>query len=466
MSGKCLRMAMVVVVFLAWTATEAGAAEPIAARDFEDENWGDGLIDLRPVDLTRTDLVSNGFAGGGLEVGIPMGGFRGFGPFDRLEPLPDEAWYRYHVRLLDWNSASLGKLPGLSGIYSSSGRGCIPSTEASPGWSARGMFGVAGTLGAQPGQVPIGTYLYHLDQAGTCGDELWWDHAYLDPGRWQCVEGHVRMNTPGANDGLFEGWLDGKLGLSKTGLAFRRATEPQIGIRQMWLDIYFGGSYPTPNDLSLAIDQVEVSTTGRVGCLDPFTDDNTSLHVKALTELHARGLLFGCGYRLVCPERKMTRGEVAAMFARVLRLPIASKDYFADDQGHLFENAANKLAEAGITVGCLPNAYCPDRDLTRAEFATMTVRALGLAAAGPDVFGDDTGHWAESAINTFAYYGFTEGCGTNRFCPNRTLTREEAASFFLRVADSLQRLGQASVSPPPSWPPPGEAPAVPAEEQD
>lgn len=466
MSRKCLDIAVLLAVLVTGVALRADAAEPAAAREFEDDNWSDGLIDLRPVDLARTGLVSYGFAGNALQVEIPEGGFRGFGPFDRMDPSPDEAWYRYHVRLLDWSSASLGKLPGLSGIYSSSGRGCIPSTEASPGWSARGMFGVAGSLGAAPGQVPIGTYLYHLDQAGTCGDELWWDHAYLDPGRWQCVEGHVRMNTPGSNDGSFEGWLDGRLGLSVSGLAFRRATEPQIGIRQMWLNVYFGGSYPTPNDLSLLIDQVEVSTEGRIGCLDPFTDDNESLHVKALTELHARGLLFGCGYRIVCPERKMTRGEVAALFARVLRLPPADRDYFMDDNGHLFENADNKLAAAGITVGCLPSEYCPDRDLTRAEFATMTVRALGLAAIGPDAFDDDNGHWAESAINTFAYYGLTQGCGTNRFCPNRTLTREEAASFFLRVADSLQQLGQAAVAPPPSWPPPGNPPPMPPDEQD
>jgi hypothetical protein len=60
----------------------------------------------------------------------------------------------------------------------------------------------------------------------------------------------------------------------------------------------------------------------------------------------------------------------------------------------------------------------------------------------------------------------TEGCGGGRFCPQRTLSREEAASFFLRVADRLRALSPASVEPPPAWPPEGEPPPIPPEERD
>jgi hypothetical protein len=465
-----MRLRIVITLILAFVMAQGvypAAADPVAVRDFEDETWTDGLVDVRTTDLSRTDLVTSGFAGNALTVIIPEGAFRGLGPFDRLPlPVPNEAWYRYHIRLTSWNSADTGKLPGLSGSYSSSAKGCIPSTPDEPGWSARGMFGVPGTNGAPSGNVPIGTYLYHLDQVGACGDELFWPGAHLEPGRWQCIEGHVELNTPGANDGLVEGWLDGTKRFTRTGLAFRRTEEPAIGIREMWLNVYFGGSWPTPNPLSLTIDQVVVSTEGRVGCLDPFTDDNNSLHKKAFTELHARGLLYGCGYRLACPQRLMTRGEVAALFARVLGLPPATKNYFNDDDGHLFEGAINKVAAAGITVGCGAGGFCPDRDLTRAEFATMTVRAMDLSAADGDAFTDDDGHWAESAINTFADAKLTEGCGSNRFCPNRVLSREEAASFFLRVADRLEPLHPASVEPPPSWPPPGDPPPIPPGERD
>ena len=453
-------------------ALEAAAEGPAAERDFDDDAWSDGLVDLRSLDLSRTDLAAHGFVERGLRVRIPEGGFRGFGPFDRLPlPEPEEAWYRYHVRLLDWNSASSGKLPGLSGLYSKSARGCIPSEPGSPGWSARGLFGAAGSQGAPPGHVPIGTYLYHLDQPGDCGESFYWPGADLEPGRWQCVEGHVRLNTPGVNDGSITGWLDGAQVFSRAGLAFRRADETGIGIREMWLNIYFGGSHPTPNPLSLLIDQVEVSTEGRVGCLDPFTDDNANIHVSSLTELHALGFLYGCGYREVCPDRKLSRGEIAAFFARILALPAATQDHFTDDTGSPFEDVINRLAESGITKGCDPplnDMYCPDQGVSRAAFAAMTVRALGLPRTAPDAFSDDEGHWAESNINAFAEAGITKGCGSDRFCPDDIVTRAEAASFFVRMIRQypLQALGLASVEPPPDWPPAGDPPLIPPEERD
>lgn len=442
-------------------------AEPVATRDFDSADWAKGLVDYRALDTQRAKITSAGFAGSGLDVDIPAGGFRGFGPFDRLPlPSPEEAWYRYEIRLRSWNAAFNGKLPGLSGVYSGSAKGCVPSTEAAPGWSARGLFGVPGTEGAPPGNVPIGTYLYHVGQTNTCGDHLYWPGASLRPGRWQCVEGHVKLNTPGQSNGLVEGWLDGTKRFTMSGLVFRRQTEPSIGIREMWLNVYFGGDWPTPVPLDLTIDQVVVSTEGRVGCLDPFTDDNQSLHKKALTELHARGLLYGCGYRLACPTRLLTRGEMAALFARVLKLPDANRNYFNDDSGNIFEGAINRIAAAGLTVGCGPGVYCPDQYMTRAEFATMSVRALKLPASGGNAFNDDKGHWAESAINTFAANGLTSGCGTKRFCPNRNLSREEAASFFLRIADRLGGMGLQSLEPPPDYPPPGDPPPIPPEERD
>lgn len=444
----------------------AVSAQEIVERPFDDDTWPDGLVDLRGLDSTRTALVAHAFAGGGLSVHIPSGGYRGFGPLDRLDPAPNEVWYRYHVRLTDWNAASTGKLPGLAGIYSSSARGCIPSSESSPGWSARGLFGVPGTNGAPSGRVPIGTYLYHVDQEGSCGDALWWPGASLEQGRWHCVEGHVRMNTPGVNNGVFTGWLDGAQRYSRNDVEFRRASETGVGIRHMWHNVYFGGSWPTPNPLSLVYDEVVVSTGGRVGCMAPFNDVGQTVHANALTDLHARGLLYGCAYRTACPSRQLTRGEAAALFSRILQLPASTTDYFPDDTGHLFEGAVNRLAAAGITVGCTPTSFCADDKLTRAQFATMLVRARGLNGDVPDAFGDDDGYWAENAINQLAATGLTEGCGSDRFCPHRILPRDEAATFFLRALKRLEPLSLSTVEPPPDYPPPGDPPSIPPEERD
>ncbi len=473
-----------VIAFTLLTSLPA-LGETVATRPFEDEIWNEdpskveevaeelGLVDLRSLDLSRTRLTS-GYAGRGLHVRIPTDGFRGFGPFDRLAPFelpdqaPEEVWYRYHVRLVSWNAASTGKLPGLAGIYGSSARGCIPSTETNPGWSARGLFGAPGTQGAPSGRVPIGTYLYHVDQAGDCGDSLWWN-ASLEQGRWHCVEGRVRMNTPGQNDGLLRGWLDGDQKLSRSDIQYRSTDQIGVAVRHMWHNVYFGGRWPTPNPLSLEYDEVVVSTSGRVGCLPAFTDIGETMHTNSIRELHALGYLYGCDYRKACPTRLLTRGEAAALVSRILRLPPPSKDYFNDDQGSTFENVINRLAESGIAKGCDPplnSQFCPDRTMTRAEFAAMLTRGLGLPGPAPDAFADDDGHWGEDDINRFAAAGITKGCGSDRFCPDRPLPRAEAAAFFHRSLGFLEPLQPASVQQSPDWPPEGEPPPIPSQEQD
>ena len=422
------------------------------------------LVDVRGLDVTRTRQV-RGFLGQGLEVTIPVDGYRGFGPYARLPAVADEAWFRYLVYLDGFRPLGTGKLPGLAHASGrTTAKGCKPSTETEPGWSARIMFAADGSHGAAPGEVPIGYYLYHLGQAGACGDEVLFGLA-LTQRRWTCIEGRVRMNTPGANDGRVDAWVDGRHVFGRGHLAFRRSGEAHIGVREMWNNVYFGGSYPTPTPLRLVVDEIAVSTSGRVGCIDPFLDDNHSIHEGDITELHARRLLFGCAPRRVCPDDRLTRAEFAAMLHRLIRPP-AGPDAFVDDNGHWAEPVLNALAGVGIIRGCNPpdnTRVCPDVAMTRAEVAAAVRRALALPA-GPDAFTDDDGHWAEADINAVAAAGITRGCGPSSYCPNRTMRRGEAATFLLRI-DQLRRTlqPQAPLAP---WTPSGPPPPVPADEQE
>lgn len=44
-------------------------------------------------------------------------------------------------------------------------------------------------------------------------------------GEWHCVEGHVRLNTPGSSDGVFEFWIDGELQAERNDLNWRGSYE-------------------------------------------------------------------------------------------------------------------------------------------------------------------------------------------------------------------------------------------------
>ena len=49
---------------------------------------------------------------------------------------------------------------------------------------------------------------------------------------------------------------------------------------------------------------------------------------------------------------------------------------FTDTQGHPYEWAIEEIRLAGITAGCGDGMFCPDRPLTRGEAAVMLAKML------------------------------------------------------------------------------------------
>jgi len=132
---------------------------------------------------------------------------------------------------------------------------------------------------------------------------------------------------------------------------------------------------------------------------------------------------------------------MAAFLYRALGLPTSNTNQFTDDNGHLFESEINAIAAAGITRGCNPPAntrFCPDRTLSRGEMAALLVRALNLPFTNSDYFVDDETSTFEREINALAEGDITRGCNpptNDRFCPNNPVTREQMAGFLVRALD-------------------------------
>ena len=81
-----------------------------------------------------------------------------------------------------------------------------------------------------------------------------------------------------------------------------------------------------------------------------------------------------------CPDHPVTRGQMAAFLVRApaTRTP-AEGNLFRDDNGSVFEGDIDKLATAGVTLGCNPpinDRYCPDNVVTRGQMAAFLVRAV------------------------------------------------------------------------------------------
>jgi hypothetical protein len=107
----------------------------------------------------------------------------------------------------------------------------------------------------------------------------------------------------------------------------------------------------------------------------------------------------------------------------------------------VFEDAIDRLRTAGVTQGCNSSGtrFCPDRRVTRGEMAAFLVRAFGYTSGGGNnYFRDDNGHVFEGAINRLRAAGVTLGCNppqNNRFCPDDYVTRGQMAAFLKRAIE-------------------------------
>jgi hypothetical protein len=97
--------------------------------------------------------------------------------------------------------------------------------------------------------------------------------------------------------------------------------------------------------------------------------------------------------------------------------------------------AIEALASRGIITGMDDGTFSPDKSMTRAQFATIVVRALGLTPAANDTFSDvPSGQWYASYVGTANTYGIVNGQTATTFEPDGTITRQEAAVMVARAA--------------------------------
>ena len=109
---------------------------------------------------------------------------------------------------------------------------------------------------------------------------------------------------------------------------------------------------------------------------------------------------------------------------------------FTDINGHWAESTISNLANRGILNGTGDNNYSPSQEITRAEFTTMLVRALGLSYSAKHVAYNDIANdaWYSEAIQIATSYGLITGYRDGSFGPNDKITREQAMVIIARAA--------------------------------
>lgn len=108
---------------------------------------------------------------------------------------------------------------------------------------------------------------------------------------------------------------------------------------------------------------------------------------------------------------------------------------FDDVAGSPDRAAVEALAARGIITGKPDGGFDPDATMTRAEFAAIVVRALGLTPQANGRFSDvGSTAWFAPCVGTAYTFGLVNGTSQTTFSPNGVIARQEAAVMVARAA--------------------------------
>ena len=119
---------------------------------------------------------------------------------------------------------------------------------------------------------------------------------------------------------------------------------------------------------------------------------------------------------------------------------------FGDIANHWAKKAINEMGSRLVISGTSDSLFSPDRDITRAEFAAIIVRGLGLKPEnGISAFSDvEAGAWYSSVVNTAYEYRLINGFGDGMFRPNDKITREQAMVMIAKAMEITKLEGVTS----------------------
>ncbi|MFD0673099.1 glycosyl hydrolase 53 family protein [Cohnella sp. GCM10027633] len=168
---------------------------------------------------------------------------------------------------------------------------------------------------------------------------------------------------------------------------------------------------------------------------------------KAIASLASKLIVSGTGDDKFEPGRAVTRAEFATMLFRALRLPATTPAAtpFADvPQSASYAEAVNAVHAIGVVNGMgTGNTFEPNRTITRQEMAAMLLRAYDYLQTSAQIAqqpaatdfadADRIAGWAKQAVERAASLGLLQGRGGNKFAPEATLSRAEAAQAVAKL---------------------------------
>jgi len=244
------------------------------------------------------------------------------------------------------------------------------------------------------------------------------------------------------------------IGVRMAGLEFNYAYHPFNGIDDTATS-FFSISYlgdPIKRELRVHIDNPKdksiiyadhVNVSGRIEVVEgdesqapageiKVTVDGVSIPVEDDMTFSADVPVDGLGKKLVMVEAVDKAGDYTAKEARIVRL-VSFDDV---PEGYWAKMPIENTGTVGLVEGYPDKTFKPQRALTRAELATLLVRAKGLKVPNTKarrIFKDvKSDHWAAKYIDVAEREGLVEGYPDKSFRPNNKINKAEGITVLVR----------------------------------
>ena len=159
-------------------------------------------------------------------------------------------------------------------------------------------------------------------------------------------------------------------------------------------------------------------------------DSPTAKAIELATKL---GIVKGYADASFHANSTITRAEFATILVKVLGLKSEGDSSFKDTKGHWAADAIAILKSNGIIKGYMDGTFKPNQTISRAEIVAMLSKVINTTLVKSAKFNDVAGHWAEAEIDTLSDMGIVEGAMDGSFKPNASATRFESLLMVLRM---------------------------------
>ncbi|CAI6079640.1 S-layer homology domain-containing protein [Cohnella sp. JJ-181] len=158
-----------------------------------------------------------------------------------------------------------------------------------------------------------------------------------------------------------------------------------------------------------------------------------------IREAVALGFVTGYPDGTFGPQRQVTRAEFAVMLVKAMKITtVDQKPAFRDAIAPWAQPYIATAVKEGLIAGYPDGTFRPGAAITREEMAVIIARALKLETTGQPKPGFADAHrisaWAMPSIAALQEKKIMNGIGKNQFAPKALSTRAEAVTVILSAA--------------------------------